>query len=66
MTVHRAVEHLRAIAAGAREAEHLGVKQGTPLLEIDRVAEAVDGMPIEWRRSRSDTQNPRYLSEILK
>ena len=66
LTVHRAVEHLRAIAAGAREAKHLGVKQGAPLLEINRIAEAVDGMPIEWRRSRCDTQNHQYLSEILK
>ena len=66
MTVHRAVEQLRAIAAGARESEHLGVKRGAPLLEINRIAEAVDGTPIEWRRSRCDTRNHHYLSEILK
>ena len=66
MTVHRAVEQLRAIAAVAWEAEHLGVKLGAPLLEINRIAETVDGTPIEWRRSRCNTQNHQYLSEILK
>ena len=66
MTVHRAVEQLRAVAAGAEEAGHLGVKRGTPLLEIDRIAEAIDGTPIEWRRSRCDTRHHHYLSEILK
>ena len=66
MTVHRAVEQLRAIAAGAWEAEHLDVKRGAPLLEINRIAESVDGTPIEWRRSRCDTRNHQYLSEILK
>ena len=66
MTVHRAVEQLRAISAGAWEAEHLGVKRGAPLLEINRIAETIDGTPIEWRRSRCDTRNHQYLSEILK
>ena len=66
MTVHRAVEQLRAVAAGATEAAHLSLKVGAPLLEIDRIAEAIDGTPIEWRRSRCDTRHHHYLSEILK
>jgi len=65
VTIHRAVEELRAVAAGRTEARHLGVAAGAPLLEIDRLAETVDGTPVEWRLSRCDTRAHHYLSEIV-
>jgi GntR family transcriptional regulator len=65
VTVVRAVERVKAVAASAEEARHLGLKPGAPLLEIDRVARALDGRAVEWRRSRCDTARHHYLSEIV-
>ncbi|MBT7509671.1 MAG: UTRA domain-containing protein, partial [Rhodospirillaceae bacterium] len=64
-TIHRAVEELRAVSAERDEARALGVATGAPLLEIDRLAETVDGTPVEWRLSRCDTRAHHYLSEIV-
>lgn len=65
VTVYRAAEQLSAVAASAREAELLGVAVGTPLLEIDRLATALDGMPVEWRLSRCRTDAYRYRVELV-
>jgi GntR family transcriptional regulator len=65
VTVARAVERLKAVAATPVEARALGLANGAPLLEIDRVAYALDGRPVEWRRSRCDTRSHHYLSEIV-
>jgi GntR family transcriptional regulator len=65
VTVARAVERLKAVAADADDARQLGLKPGAPLLEIDRVAHALDGRAVEWRRSRCDTARHHYLSEIV-
>ena len=54
---------MRAIAANTEEAILLGIKAGQPLLEIDRVAEMLDGRPIEWRISHCDNTNYRYVME---
>jgi GntR family transcriptional regulator len=64
VTVVRASEKLKAVAAKRREAKHLGVETGAPLLSIDRTAFALDGRPVEWRVSlcRSDTLH--YLSDL--
>jgi GntR family transcriptional regulator len=62
--IHRAVEHLRAVAATAQDARHLDVEEGTPLLEVDRLAVSPDGRPVEWRLSRCDTRDHRYLSNL--
>jgi GntR family transcriptional regulator len=62
--IHRAVEHLRAVAATADDARDLDVAKGAPLLEIDRLALSPDGRPVEWRVSRCDTENHRYLSNL--
>ena len=51
VTLVRATEHLKAVAATRREAKHLAVAVGAPLLSIDRVAFGIDGRPVEWRRS---------------
>jgi len=64
VTVARAVERLKAVAASAEEARALGLAPGAPLLEIDRLATTLDGRPVEWRLSRCDTADHHYLSEI--
>ncbi len=64
IVIVRAIEHVRAVAATAVEAERLAVALGTPLLEIDRIALDVRGRPVEWRLSRAVTQEHHYLSEI--
>lgn len=64
VTVVRASEKLKAVAAGRREAKHLRLEPGAPLLCIDRTAIAVDGRAVEWRLSlcRSDTLH--YQSDL--
>jgi GntR family transcriptional regulator len=65
VTVARAVEKLKAVAARPDEAKALGLKSGAPLLEIDRLAYTVDGRAVEWRLSRCDTAGHHYISEIV-
>lgn len=65
ITVHRAIERLRAIAASADDAAALGIKAGTPLLEISRIAETLDGRPVELRKSRCLTEGRHYQSVIV-
>ena len=65
VTIHRAVEQLRAVAAGSTEARHLGVAVKSPLLEVDRLAETLDGTPVEWRTSRLSSDDHHYVSEIV-
>ncbi|MEH6648731.1 MAG: GntR family transcriptional regulator [Motiliproteus sp.] len=64
MSVLKAVERVKAVSAGAVEAKRLGVKTGTPLLEIERTASALDGRAIELRVSRCDTEQHRYMVEL--
>ncbi len=61
ITITQAVERVRAVAASAGEARHLGLKPGAPLLEIDRVVTNLNKRPIEWRLSRCDTRRHHYL-----
>lgn len=65
ITVHRASEKLRAVAANADDAAALGIKPGSPLLEISRVAETLDGRPVELRVSRCLTDSRHYQSVIV-
>src|SRR6185312_7681398 len=64
VTVARAQEKLRAVAADRIDAKSLGVASGSPLLEIDRIALSLDGTPVEWRLSRCNSANHHYYSEI--
>ncbi len=63
ITVAKAGESVRAVAADPLEAQLLGVMPGAPLLEIDRVAVTIDGRPIEWRLSRCNTADYSYVAE---
>jgi GntR family transcriptional regulator len=65
VTVARAVEKLKAVAATAEEARWLGLRAGAPLLEIDRIGYGLDERPVELRVSRCDTARHHYLSEIV-
>ena len=64
IVIGRASEKLRAVAAGAREAELLGVAPGTPLLRVDRTAISIDGKLVEWRVSWCRTERVHYLSDL--
>jgi GntR family transcriptional regulator len=64
VTIARATERLKAVAASRREAKHLDVAVGTPLLAIDRTAFAIDGVPVEWRLSLCRTDTVHYLSDL--
>ncbi|MBT6096153.1 MAG: GntR family transcriptional regulator [Rhodospirillaceae bacterium] len=63
VTIHKVEESLCAVAATRAEAKALGIEPGAPLLEIDRTAETLEGMPVEWRLSRCDSRTHRYLNE---
>lgn len=65
ITIQKATENLRAVSASRQEARALGLVTGAPLLEIDRLAETLDGTPVEWRVSRCDSQSHSYISEIV-
>lgn len=47
---HRARESLEPVIAGVREAEALEVREGAPLLQVERIAYAKDGQPVEYAR----------------
>jgi GntR family transcriptional regulator len=64
VTVARAQERLRAVAADKGDARVLGIAEGTPLLEIDRIALGLDGNAVEWRLSRCNSAHHHYYSEI--
>ena len=64
VTIGRATERLKAVAATRREAKHLDVPAGAPLLAVDRTALAIDGGPVEWRVSLCRTDAVHYLSDL--
>ena len=64
VTIARATERLKAVAATRREAKHLDVPLGAPLLAIDRTALAIDGAPVEWRVSVCRSDAFHYLSDL--
>ena len=55
-----AQEELRAIAATADDAAHLGVALGEPILLIDRVATSLQELKVEWRVSRARCDDMVY------
>jgi GntR family transcriptional regulator len=55
-----AEEELRADAATREDCRRLNLKPGSPLLQIERVAVALDGRRVELRVSRCDTTHLVY------
>ncbi|APH72154.1 GntR family transcriptional regulator [Aquibium oceanicum] len=64
ITIARASEKLKAVAATGAEAPHLRCDIGTPLLEITRMALDLEGKPVELRVSRCLTGALHYRSEL--
>ena len=64
ITIASIREKLKAIAASREDADALGVAEGTPVLQIDRVALSLEGMPVEWRLSVCLTHSVHYLSDL--
>lgn len=64
VTIARASEKLKAVAAGKADAAELRCAPGTPLLEITRVAYDLENTPVELRVSRCLTQKVHYYSEL--
>jgi GntR family transcriptional regulator len=64
VTIGRAQERLKAVALTVEDATLLGVPAGTPALEIDRLAIALDDRRAEWRLSRCLTEHVHYLSDL--
>lgn len=64
VTIARASESLKAVAAGERQVAMLDVRQGAPLLLVDRLALALDGAAAEWRRSLCRTDRWHYESDL--
>ncbi len=59
-----ATERLRAAGAGAEDAQLLGVKEGAPLLFIDRRALDIQYRPVEWRTSACSTEFHYYFNQL--
>jgi len=64
VTIGRAVERLKAVPAPLAEAEALGAGPGDPLLEIDRVAQDLEGRAVEWRVSHCRCDTLHYESVL--
>jgi GntR family transcriptional regulator len=64
VTVVRAQERLKAVAAAKRDAKALGLPPGVPLLSINRTAFAADGRPVEQRLSLCYTTILHYFSDL--
>lgn len=64
VTIARAAERLKAVAATPADAAELGCAAGAPLLEIARVAYDLEGHPVELRVSRCLTDGIHYASEL--
>lgn len=64
ITIGRASERLKAVAAAPADATALGCAAGTPLLSITRVAFDLENKPVELRVSRCLTEAVHYSSEL--
>jgi GntR family transcriptional regulator len=60
----RADEQIKAVGADAEAAQALGLAQGAPLLEIERVAYTYGDRPLEWRLGLCLTDSYHYRNEL--
>ena len=61
LLVTRVVERVRARGAAGEEARLLGLAEGTPVLEVERIAYSLGGAPVEWRIMVGETSKIHYL-----
>ena len=66
ITVVRAQERLRAVAADRGAARVLGVAPGAPVLQVRRVAIALGGQAVEWRVSTVVSTQHDYVNLLLR
>ena len=66
ISVIRAQERVRAVAASAEVARVLGMRVGAPVLEVHRVALTFGERPVELRISTVNTLSHDYVSLINK
>lgn len=66
VSVVRAHERLRATACDRDTAKLLGLKAGSPVLEITRVAASYHNTPVELRRSLVNTAAHEYWNDLGK
>ncbi|RME64979.1 MAG: GntR family transcriptional regulator [Alphaproteobacteria bacterium] len=64
VNIVQTIEELRADLVRKEDAKRLHLPLGAPLLHIDRIAVALDGMKVEWRISRCDTTHLVYAVTI--
>lgn len=64
ITVSRSEERITAVALPSADAAMLGLPAGSPVLAIDRIAIALDGQAVEWRRSLCSTADCAYVNEL--
>jgi GntR family transcriptional regulator len=60
----RAEEKIRALAAGAEEAELLAMPAGAPLLSVERLSFTYGDKPVELRRGLYNTANHHYRNAL--
>ncbi len=60
----RASEKLTAVGATGEIAKHLGVKEGFPLLRIERIAYTYGDKPMEYRLGLCVTDDYHYMNEL--
>ncbi len=66
ITVLRARERARAVAAGRETARILGVPVGKPVIEVHRLALTFGDKPVEYRVSTINTSSHDYVSLLSK
>jgi GntR family transcriptional regulator len=60
----RAEERIRAVAADRASAELLGVREGSPLLSVERTSFTYGDRPVEWRRGLYSTEAHCYFNVL--
>lgn len=66
ITVLRALERARAVAADRSSARLLGVGVGAPVVEVRRTALTFNDQPVEYRVSVVDTQRHDYVNMLSR
>lgn len=64
VTINKASDNIQAVIATAEDHALIGVAAGQPLLQVSRVATALDGTIVEYRISRVDSAQLHYLVEL--
>lgn len=58
---HTAVEYLEPVTGGAEDARLLGVPAGAALMQVERVARTVAGVPVEYAKDRYRADRVRLM-----